>query len=63
MDMHYLLGTPDGIEYFVEPHVLTSFTDDEFRSAFMDAGIKAEWDAEGARPRVVDRAEVTLSRP
>lgn len=53
MNMHYLVGTPDGIESFDESHVLSSFTGDEFRSAFEDAGFVAEWDPEGVSGRGV----------
>ncbi|HET7011855.1 MAG TPA: class I SAM-dependent methyltransferase [Anaerolineales bacterium] len=42
MDMHHLIGTEQGIDYFVERHELTLFTDDEYRGAFIAAGLAVE---------------------
>lgn len=39
MDMHHLVATPAGVEYFVEHHELALFTDDEYRTAFEAAAL------------------------
>jgi hypothetical protein len=51
MDMHYLIGTDRGIEYFVERHELTLFTDAEYRAALAAAGLDVEHDAHGLTGR------------
>ena len=47
MEMHYLVGTPDGIERFIEVHELTLFTREQYFEAFKAAGLKAEFDPNG----------------
>ena len=42
---HYLVGTPDGVEYFTEWHELGLFTVDEYLSAFRTCGLEVERDA------------------
>jgi len=39
LEMHHLVGSPDGIEHLVDHHALTLFETDDYRSAFADAGI------------------------
>lgn len=50
-EMHYVAGTADGIEHFVDEHELYLFTEDEMRAAFEGAGLRAELDPEGLTGR------------
>ncbi len=43
-DIHYLVGTPTGIEYFIEREELGLFTDEEYLGAFEQAGLKVAYD-------------------
>ena len=47
MDMHHLVNTARGVEYFVERHELTLFRDDEYHQAFSAAGLDVDVDPEG----------------
>ncbi len=47
MDMHHLVNTARGVEYFVERHELTLFRHDEYRQAFTAAGLDVDVDPEG----------------
>lgn len=47
LDFQYLVGTPDGIETYCETHTLGIFTDDEYRQAFKDAGMRVQHDETG----------------
>ena len=47
MDLHYLVATPAGVEYFTELHEIALFSDEEYRAAFEDAGLKVVYDPEG----------------
>ena len=47
MNFEYLIGTPAGIEAFSERHEAALFTDDEYRQAFVAAGLSVEHDPEG----------------
>lgn len=50
-DLHYLIGTPDGTEHFVEQHRLGLFTRPEMESAFNQAGLHVTWDQQGLTGR------------
>jgi SAM-dependent methyltransferase len=47
MDIHYLVGTPAGVEYFTERHELGLFTDEEYREAVTGAGLMVDYDPDG----------------
>ncbi len=42
LEMRYLIGTLEGFETAEETHVLTLFTDAEYRAAFLAAGLEPE---------------------
>ena len=42
MEMHYLVGTPDGVENFVERFELGLWTREQMIAAFVDAGLTVE---------------------
>jgi len=47
LEIHHLVGTPQGVESFVEHHELGLFDAADFRAAFAAAGLHAEHVAEG----------------
>ncbi len=47
LDMHWLVGSPEGVEHVEERHVTGLYTDTEYRGAFSDAGCTVEHDPEG----------------
>jgi SAM-dependent methyltransferase len=47
----YLVGTPDGIERFSEPHELGLFRVEQYLEAFRAAGLEADHDPEGPMGR------------
>jgi hypothetical protein len=49
--LHYLIGTPGGVEHAEEEHVLGLFTVEQMLSAFADAGLRAEHDPGGLAGR------------
>ena len=51
MEMHYLVGTPSGIEQFVERHEMGLFTREQYLNAYRDAGLQATHDPTGLGQR------------
>ncbi len=51
MTFHYLIGTPEGLRYFTEPHRLGLFTRDECLAAFRDCGLKVVYYSKGLMGR------------
>jgi SAM-dependent methyltransferase len=51
MDMHYEVGTPEGVEHFREMHKMGLFTHDEYLHAFRKAGLEVFYDSEGLMKR------------
>jgi SAM-dependent methyltransferase len=50
-DLHYLIGTLEGTEHFVERHELGLFETEEVHSVLSDAGLDVTYDAEGLTGR------------
>jgi SAM-dependent methyltransferase len=50
-DFHFLVGTPEHVEHFVEHHELALFTHEEHLAAFRAAGLEVEHDEEGLMGR------------
>jgi len=46
LDFHYLVATPEGIEYFTEHHELGLFTPEQYLAAFTAAGLEVLRDSE-----------------
>jgi len=51
MDMHYLVGTPEGIEHHVERHELGLFTTEEMCHALTTGGLEVTYDETGLTGR------------
>jgi SAM-dependent methyltransferase len=51
MEMHHMVGTPEGVHTFAETHRMGLYTDGEYREAFTAAGLRVEHDAEGLMGR------------
>jgi ubiquinone/menaquinone biosynthesis C-methylase UbiE len=47
LDIHYLVGTPEGVDNFEERHELGLFTHEEYLNAFRGAGLEVTYDSEG----------------
>jgi SAM-dependent methyltransferase len=47
LDIHYLVGTPDGVNHFTERHELGLFSKQDYNQALMDAGLSSEHDPAG----------------
>ena len=50
-DLHYLIGTLEGTEHFVERHELGLFETEEMRAALAGAGLDVTYDEEGLTGR------------
>lgn len=50
-DFYYLVGTPKGVEHFVERHELGLFEKEEMIDAFRAAGLEVSYDPEGLMGR------------
>lgn len=50
-DFHYLVGTPQGTEHFVERHELGLFETEEMQQVLIDAGLTVSYDSEGITGR------------
>ena len=44
---HYMVGTPEGVQYFTEKHELGLFINEEYLKAFREAGLETTHDPEG----------------
>jgi SAM-dependent methyltransferase len=42
LELHHLVGTPEGVEYLVDRHELTLFEPSEYEAAFRGAGLAVE---------------------
>jgi ubiquinone/menaquinone biosynthesis C-methylase UbiE len=51
INMHHLVARPEGIEYFVERHELTLFTDEQYRLAIEASGLDYSIDSHGLTGR------------
>lgn len=51
MDMHHLIGTPNGVEHFVERHEMALFTHEEYLEAFRTANLEVTHEPEGLMGR------------
>ena len=51
MDMHYLIGTPEGTEHYVERHELGLFTSDEMTHVLRDGRLEVTYDETGVTGR------------
>jgi SAM-dependent methyltransferase len=50
-DFHYIVGTPEGTDHFVEPHELGLFSVEEMISASEEAGLAARYEPNGLNGR------------
>lgn len=51
INFHYMVGSPDGIRSFTEPHRLTLFTGEQYRSAMEGARLRVEFLPQGLSSR------------
>jgi len=46
-NINYLVGTPEGVEHFVERHEMGLFTHEEYLGAFQKGGLIVQYDSKG----------------
>ena len=51
LDFHYLVATPEGMQYFTERIDLGLFSNEDYLQAFRAAGLELSHDAEGPNSR------------
>ncbi len=51
LEMHYLVGTPQGIHHFVENHEMGLFTHEEYQHSFHQSNLEIIYDKEGLTGR------------
>ncbi len=51
LDFYYMVGTPEGVRTFNERHELGLFTSEQYRQAFVDAGLETDLDRDGLTGR------------
>jgi ubiquinone/menaquinone biosynthesis C-methylase UbiE len=47
LDIHYLVGTPEGVDYFTERHEMGLFAHQEYLEAFRKVGLEVHYDSTG----------------
>jgi hypothetical protein len=47
LNTHYLVARAEGVEHFTERHELGLFTHEEYREAFVQAGLEVHYDPTG----------------
>lgn len=47
LDIHYMVGTTDGIDSFTERHEMGLFSADDYAAAMIDAGLQHSYDPDG----------------
>jgi SAM-dependent methyltransferase len=50
-DIHYTVGTPEGVSAFTEKHVMGLWTDEQYRQALQNAGVNVHYDHTGLMGR------------
>ncbi|MFL5733408.1 MAG: class I SAM-dependent methyltransferase [Chloroflexia bacterium] len=64
LDLHYLVATPEGVQYFTERLDLGLFSHDDYVRAFSEAGLEMEHDApEGSNGRGLYSGVFQPSKP
>jgi SAM-dependent methyltransferase len=63
VDLHHLVGTPEGTGHFVEQHVMGLFSVEEMTAALEGAGLAVTYDAYGITGRGLYVGRMEQSRP